>query len=250
MIRLTHLTRVHGLYSPAMALVLTLFATAASSQGTSNANTTTKVFHIANASSSNDANEVVVALRQVIDPGDKIFFLQSTNDVIVSASPEEVARIGRILSELDKPKHLYRVTYTLAESDAGKRIGVQHFAMIVLLGQRVDLKQGDKVPIATGSFDKGTNASQTQFTYLDVGINLSTTIDAFAEGVRLRSKVEQSSVAEGPQGGKLADDPILRQSVLEGTSVLTPGKPLTLGGLDIVGSTRHIDIEVVAEQIS
>jgi hypothetical protein len=37
--------------------------------------------------------------------------------------------------------------------------------------------------------------------------------------------------------------------VLEGTSVVVPGKPINLGAIDIVGSTRHVDIEVVVEQL-
>jgi len=37
--------------------------------------------------------------------------------------------------------------------------------------------------------------------------------------------------------------------VIEGTSFLTLNKPLILGSVDILGSTRHIDIEVVMEQV-
>jgi hypothetical protein len=33
-------------------------------------------------------------------------------------------------------------------------------------------------------------------------------------------------------------------------STITPGKPLTLGTLDVAGTTRHIDIQIVAEPAS
>ncbi|MBE7158398.1 MAG: hypothetical protein INR62_08195 [Rhodospirillales bacterium] len=210
----------------------------------------TKVFHLANVGSPNEANEIVIALRNVIDPTDKIFLLNSTNDVIISASAEELTHVGELIAELDKPKHAYRLTYTLTESDAGKRVGVQHFATLVLVGQHVVLKQGDKIPVVTGSYSTEKAAQQNQFTYLDVGINLDSTLDQFASGLRLRSKVEQSAVAQEHQTGMLADEPIVRQSVLEGTSAITPGKPTNLGGIDIVGSTRHLDIEVVVEALS
>lgn len=209
----------------------------------------TRIFHLANVASDNEANELVIGLRNVINPGDRIFLMQSMHDVVVSADAEEVARVGQLISELDKPKHAYRLTYTLSESDAGKRVGVQHFSMAVLVGQRVVLKQGDKVPVITGSFEKSDSGTQTQFTYLDIGINLDSTLDQFANGLRLRAKVEQSSIAAGPATGKAADDPIVRQSVLEGTSFITVGKPTNIGGIDIVGSTRHYDIEVVAEAL-
>jgi hypothetical protein len=47
----------------------------------------------------------------------------------------------------------------------------------------------------------------------------------------------------GPQ------DPVVRQTVLEVTSALAPGKPLLLGALDFPGSTRHQEIEIVAELV-
>lgn len=208
-----------------------------------------KVFHLSNVGKVEEANEIVIALRNMINPQDKIYLVASSNDVVASAPPEELSRIGQLISELDHPKRTYRVTYTLNESDGGRRVGVQHFSMLVLLGQRVVLKQGDKVPVLTGSYSTEKAAEQTQFTYLDVGVNLDTTLDAFAAGLRLRSKVEQSSVAAEPSGSKLADDPIVRQSVLEGTSVIVPGKPMNLGAIDIVGSTRHVDVELVVEQM-
>ena len=85
-------------------------------------------------------------------------------------------------------------------------------------------------------------------TYIDVGMNFDATLDEFANGVRLRSKVEQSSIAE-EKSGVGAQDPIVRQTVMESTSFLTQGKPLMLGSVDIPGSTRHLDVEVVMELV-
>ena len=46
-----------------------------------------------------------------------------------------------------------------------------------------------------------------------------------------------------------ARDPIVRQTVLDGQSNLTPGKTVVLGSLDIPGGTRHEEIEVAAELV-
>mgnify|MGYP000476360394 CR=1 FL=1 len=43
-------------------------------------------------------------------------------------------------------------TYTITELDGGKRVGVQHFALALVPGGRTTLKNGSKVPVATGSF--------------------------------------------------------------------------------------------------
>jgi hypothetical protein len=64
----------------------------------------------------------------------------------------------------------------------------------------------------------------------------------------LYTKVEQSSLAE-ERSGMGTQDPILRQTDLEGTSILTQGKPLILGSMDIPSSTRRLDVDVVMEPV-
>ncbi|MEO8737178.1 MAG: hypothetical protein ABI380_11635, partial [Edaphobacter sp.] len=59
---------------------------------------------------------------------------------------------------------------------------------------------------------------------------------------------EQSSIAEQVSGVG-SQDPIIRQTVLASTSFLTSDKPLVLGSLDIPGSTRRLDVEVVMEPV-
>jgi hypothetical protein len=82
-----------------------------------------------------------------------------------------------------------------------------------------------------------------------VGINIEASLDELDEGVRLRTRIEQSSIAE-EKSSVGTQDPVLRQTFLEGTSNLTQGKPLTLGSVDIPGTARHIDVEVVMEAIT
>jgi type II secretory pathway component GspD/PulD (secretin) len=207
-----------------------------------------QTFYLTNVYQTNDATELTNALRNMLDPHDKIYLVPSQNAIFVQGSPEQLTLARKLINDLDRPKKTYRLTYKITEMDDGKRVGVQHFAMVVVTGQRTVLKQGSKVPIATGSYTAGSSNAQTQFTYIDVGLNFDATLDEFANGVRLRSKVEQSSIAE-EKSGVGAQDPIVRQTSLEGTSFLTPGKPLVLGSLDVPGSTRHLDVEVVMEQV-
>jgi hypothetical protein len=61
--------------------------------------------------------------------------------------------------------------------------------------------------------------------------------------------VEDSSVAPQPPEIGGVKEPIIRQATLRGESLLTPGKPLMLGSVDIPGSTSHLDIEVVMQQL-
>jgi type II secretory pathway component GspD/PulD (secretin) len=192
-----------------------------------------------------DGNEILIALRNTLPAGTKAYFIASKNAIEVSAPPDQQTVAQKIISELDRPQKPYRLTFTLTESDAGKRLGVQHFAIIVVNGQHTVLKEGSRVPVSTGPI----GGNSPQFQYFDVGMNFDLTLDAFPGGLRLRSKVEQSGFSDEHASGVLSQEPIIRQASLEGTSLLSLGKPLTLGSLDVPGSTRHIDIEVVAEPI-
>jgi len=141
----------------------------------------------------------------------------------------------------------YRLTYTLTETEGGKRVGTQHFAMIVVSGRKTVLKQGNRVPLVTGSVSTSGGA-QTQVQYLDIGLNIDASIEESADGVTLNTQVEQSSIAEG-KSGLGTQDPIVRQAKLEGTSILTAGTPLILGSMDIPSTARRLDIEVVMEHV-
>jgi hypothetical protein len=143
----------------------------------------------------------------------------------------------------------YRLSYTITELDGGKRLGTQHFSLTVNPNTgNASIKMGSKVPIATGSSTASGTGTQVQFQYVDVGLNISAHVRDFASGVEVFSKLEQSGMAEEESGmGK--GDPIIRQALLENTALLTAGKPVMLGSLDVPGSTRHLDVEVVLEVV-
>jgi hypothetical protein len=102
------------------------------------------------------------------------------------------------------------------------------------------------VPIVTGV--SGDTATGTQVQYIDVGLSIEASADGYLDGVRLHSKVEQTNLAD-EKSGIGAQDPIVRQTVLDGASTMVPGKPLILGSLDLPGATRKQEIEVVAELV-
>jgi hypothetical protein len=202
-----------------------------------------QVFYLTNANQQNDANEVVVAIRNLVDPTVKLYLVPNQNAILMRGTPEQIALVQKIINDLDRPRKSYRLTYSITELEGGKRVGVQHFSMIVTSGQRTQVRQGSRVPIVTGSDKDG---SQVQ--YVDIGLNFDSTLDQYAGGARLSTKVEQTSVAE-ERSGVGPQDPVVRQTTLANTSFLLPGKPVVLGSVDVPGSTRRIDIDVMMEPI-
>ncbi len=206
-----------------------------------------QIFYLHNVSVTSDSNELLTALRLLLEPATKLYLDPSQNAIMMRGSQAQIALAQRIINDLDRPKKDYRLNYTLTESDNGKRIGVSHLSMVTSSGNRSTVKQGSKVPIITGSYDREKTDVQTQFVYLDIGVNLDATVTDINGGVYLKAKAEESSIAEEKSG--VGTDPIVRQSVLDLVTNVTLGKPMVLGSLDIQGSTRHLDIEVVVDQI-
>jgi hypothetical protein len=202
-----------------------------------------QTIYLTNLTQQNDANELLTDLRNML-PGAKTYYVQSQSAISIRASAEDIALARKMLSDLDKTKKIYRLTYTMTEKDSGKTIGVQHYSMIVASGSMSVLKQGSRVPVGTNTSSAGSN----DVTYLDLGQEIQASLDGYLDGVRLRTKVVQSSIAE-EKSSIGTQDPIIRQTTLEGTSTLVQGKTLVLGTLDVPGSTRQQEVEVVSELV-
>lgn len=209
---------------------------------------TYKTLYLSNVTEQHEANDIVTDLRNIL-PKSRIYYVGSEKAISMRGAPEDIQLAQKMLSELDKPQQAYRLTFTIADIENGKRVGAQTFALIAVTSEgKTILKQGSKVPIITGTMDKDTSAQNSQVQYADVGLMIEASLEAYADGVRLRTKVDQSSVADERAGISVAD-PVIRQTVLEATSDLQPGKPAVLGSLDVPGSTHHQEVEVVSELV-
>lgn len=202
-----------------------------------------RIYRLQAGSSADYSNSIVNAVRWMLDNSCRVLLVPEGNTMLVRCTPEQLLVADRIVHDTDIGKPNYKLTYTITESEAGKLLGVQHFTLDVLPGARTTLKNGSRVPAVTGSVGAG---AQTQFTYLDVGLNFDVTLEQGDNGLRLKSKVEQSASNEEKTMSGFTE-PVIRQMVLEGSATLVVGKPLLLGSLDIAGSTRHSEVEVLLE---
>src|ERR1700739_20370 len=156
-----------------------------------------QTFYLTNLTQQSDANELMTDLRNML-PKAKLYYVPSQSAFSIRASAEDLALAQRILADLDKTKKIYRLTYTLTEKDGGKTIGVQHFSIIVASGSKTDFKQGSRVPISVAT--NAAPGSNAEITYLDIGQEIEASLDGYLDGVRLRTKVVPSSVAEDKSG--------------------------------------------------
>lgn len=216
---------------------------AGSDAGSKSSSQIYQTLYLTNLAQQNDANELITALRNMM-PNAKMYYVPSQSAITFSGSAEDLALAQKILADLDKTKKIYRLTYTMTETDGGKTIGVQRFSVVVASGSRTVSKQGSRLPIETRS----SSNSGDEITYLDLGQEIEASVDGYLDGARLRSKIVESSVADEKSGVGM-QDPIIRQTTLEGTATLVQGKQLVLGSLDVPGSTRHQEVAVAYELV-
>ncbi|MFL6426805.1 MAG: hypothetical protein ACJ71S_01070 [Acidobacteriaceae bacterium] len=208
---------------------------------------TYKTFYLTNLTREQDANEIQTDLRNML-PTAKLYYVPSQNALSMRASAEDIALAQKILADLDRTPKIYRLTYTITESESGQPSGKQHVTLIVTSGGKADVKQGSKVPIVIGNDPQGEQPAHANVQYQDIGLEIEAIANAYTDGLRLRSRIAQSSVAD-EKSGIGSQDPVFRQTTLDATATLVPGKPLILGSLDIPGTNRHQQVEVVSEAI-
>ena len=214
----------------------------------------TRSFPLKYADQTNDGSEILTAVRLMLDPGVKLFLLPSSNVLLVKGTAEQIAEAGRLIEQLDKPHRSFRLVFAIDEVDGKTHVSTTHVDMVIAPNQRTTLRNGSKVPVLTGSYNTGSAPGsgaagvQTQYTYLDIGLSFDVTLDTSMNEFMLKASVDQSSVAE-EKTTVIAGDPVVRQTKLDGISVLTLGKPVRLGALDIPGTTRHEEIGVTLEEI-
>jgi general secretion pathway protein D len=121
-------------------------------------------------------------------------------------------------------------------------------------GEKASIKIGEKVPIATGSFQAGVGVGvgggagvvnplvNTQFQYLDVGVNIDVTPRVHPDGdVSLTLSLDVSSVTGQSSIGGI-EQPIIGQNKIGPDQIrLRPGEVSVLGGLFQTTNTNSVN---------
>jgi general secretion pathway protein D len=129
-----------------------------------------------------------------------------------------------------------QATATALFSDTSTKL-IQKPEIRAIDGQKASLKIGDRVPVATGSFQPGIGGVginplvNTQFQYLDVGVNIDITPKVHANGeVTLKVTMDISSVTGTSNIGGISQ-PVIGQRKIEHEVRLKEGEVNMLGGM-------------------
>jgi general secretion pathway protein D len=122
-------------------------------------------------------------------------------------------------------------SFTALASDSTTKV-IQRPEIRVMDSEKASLKIGDRIPIATGSFQGGLQAGvSTQFQYVDVGVNIDITPYIHADReVTLKMSLEISSVT-GEQTIDGVTEPTIGQRRIEHQTRLADGEINLIGGI-------------------
>ncbi|PYV78447.1 MAG: type II and III secretion system protein [Acidobacteria bacterium] len=140
------------------------------------------------------------------------------------------------LNATDFQVTLDSATITALFSDSNTKL-IQNPQIRALDGQKASLKIGDKIPVATGSFQPGIGGVginplvNTQFQYNDVGVNIDVTPNVHSNGdVTLKVAMDISSVTGQTNIGGITQ-PIIGQKKIEHVVRLREGEANLMGGM-------------------
>ncbi len=269
-----------------------------------------KTFYLANLSQPTELQDVVNALRQILEIS-RIQPLPSQGALVVRGTPDQIALAEKLVSDLDKarPEVIVEVAIMQVSRDKTRNLGIspptsatvalqnnlstttgtsttttgtstttsgtanqvnlnrlgnlnatdftvtippatatalfsdsstkliQNPQIRAVDGQKASLKIGDRVPIATGSFQPGIGGVginplvNTQFQYLDVGVNIDITPKVHAgREVTLKVAMDISSVTGQSNIGGISQ-PVIGQRKIEHEIRLKEGEVNIMGGI-------------------
>ena len=267
-----------------------------------------KTFYLANLSQPTELQDVVNAIRAVLDV-QRVQQLLSQNALVVRGTPDQIALAEKLVDDLDKarPEVIVDIAVLQISKDKSRTLGLspptsatvtlqsnlnttptttttsgttttgttgtglelntlgnlnatdfqvaigsanlsavmgdsdtkmlQNPQVRALDNQKATLKIGERVPVATGSFQPGIGGVginplvNTQFQYLDVGVNIDVTPHVHGDReVTLKISMEISSVVGQSSIGGISQ-PIIGQKKIEHEIRLKDGESSMIGGI-------------------
>jgi hypothetical protein len=140
-------------------------------------------------------------------------------------------------------RDVFKVDFTIRDSgDAGAKTG-RKYSLLVYGQDKGTFKVGNRVPVATG-----TSGPNTQYTYIDVGVNVEVTLQEMMGRISMRADLDLSTaiINEKMPGA----NPTISQIRLAISTSVPPGKPTVVASFDDPVTARKFDIEALVNKIN
>ncbi len=168
----------------------------------------------------------------------------------ISALMMAAALLGPVMAvhaQDTRDRSTYKVDFTIRDTgDAGGKTG-RKYSLTVNPGVKTVFKVGNRVPVATGGTSAGTLVN-TQFTYVDVGINIECVVNEIGSKFAIHSDLDIST-AVMPDKSSSLQNPTISQIKVNLDTTVAPGKPTIVASFDDPVTSRKFDIDVAIAKI-
>lgn len=198
-----------------------------------------RTFYLPPATTLNHFTQVQTVLRNMLQRA-RIDGASTQQAIGICGTPADMELAQKIIADMDRPAptgQSWRLAYTFTHGS-----NVHKAVLVVAPGGEGALKEGQRVPIVTG-----TSRGSDQYQYVDIGLNISADVENTWGPARLRTKVERSDISQQKPGAGI-NDPVIGQTVLETTTLIAPGKPMVLGTLNLPNGGKE-EVSVTAEPV-
>jgi len=217
-----------------------------------------KTFYLTYMTEPTETQDIVNTLRTVLNL-QRVTPLASRHAIVLrTVTPEQMAQAEKLITELDRPPTqtaghaAYRLDFAISEFESGKKVNTRNYVMLIQQDHKGQFRVGSRVPVVTGSFSPSTsNATvNTQFQYLDVGVNIDCHLSGSDENnLTLDGTAEVSGVAGAGGTPGTASEPVVRQEKTSFTASIPTGKTTLLASVDEVDAPRKMEIQVTATRM-
>jgi len=141
----------------------------------------------------------------------------------------------------------FKVDFTSRDTgDAGGKTG-RKYSLLVNRGEKSTFKVGNRMPVATGSQSAAVTVN-TQFTYIDVGLNIDCRVAEIGSKVGLHADLDIST-AVMPEKTNPIPNPTISSIRLNIDTTVMPAKPTVIASFDDPVTGRKFDIDVTISKI-
>jgi hypothetical protein len=137
----------------------------------------------------------------------------------------------------------YKVDFTIRDTgDAGGKTG-RKYSLLVNRNVKTTFKVGNRVPVATGGTNGGTLVN-TQFTYIDVGMNIECVVAEAGSHFAIHGDLDISTAVMPDKSTNAANAPTISQIRLSLDTTVAAGKPTVVASFDDPVTSRKFDLDV------
>jgi Bacterial type II and III secretion system protein len=142
----------------------------------------------------------------------------------------------------------YKVDFTIRDTgDAGGKTG-RKYSLLVTHNQKTVFKVGNRVPVATGGTSGGTLVN-TQFTYIDVGLNIDCVVAEAGSKVAIHADLDISTAVMPDKNLSSVQNPTISQIKINLDTTVAPGKPTLVASFDDPVTARKFDLDVTVTKM-